>query len=458
MNQTIDLAKGRIGRLLFQLSMPAILAQLINVLYNIVDRMYIGRLPEVGAAALTGVGVCFPIITLISAFASLIGMGGGPRLSIALGEGNHEKAEKILGNALTALLFLSTVLTAFFLIFKHDLLLLFGASNDTIGYAESYLTIYLIGTVFVQLALGLNPFINAQGFAKIGMLTVVIGAALNIMLDPLFIFALGMGVRGAALATILSQAVSGVWVLAFLAGGRTQIKIRLRRMRPEWRILLPVLALGISPFVMQATESLVQITLNSGLSRYGGDVYVGAMTIINSITQILLMPLTGLGQGAQPIIGYNYGARQLDRVKQTFRLLFAASVSFSVLNWAVVMLFPTPFVLIFNDDPSLLDTTRHCIRIFLAGMFMMGMQFSCQQTLLALGQAKVSIFIALLRKIILLIPLALILPLWWGTTGIFLAEPIADATCATCAVIIFAVQFKRVLRRAEQEIPPGIVC
>lgn len=436
---TNDLGKESVGKLLFKLSLPAITAQLINALYNIIDRMYIGRIPVYGSSALTGVGVAFPIIMVISAFSSLIGMGGAPLASIKLGGNDKKGAEKILGNCFSCLLILSLTLTLFFLVTKNKLLFMFGASNKTFTYANSYLTIYLLGTIFVQISLGLNSFINSQGFAKIGMSTVLIGAFLNIILDPIFIFSFKLGVKGAALATIISQAASAIWVLKFLFGRKTILKIRKENLYLNKKVILPILALGISPFIMQSTESLVQVTLNSGLQRYGGDQYVGAMTIISSIMQIILMPLMGLTQGAQPIISYNYGAKNYDRVKKAFKLLLTSALCFSMFAWALAMFVPKLLIVIFATDPKLINVTTWAIRIFLCGILFFGAQIACQNTFIALGEAKVSLFLALLRKIILLIPLAIILPKFLNVKGIFIAEPISDilATLTTCTVFYF---------------------
>lgn len=441
-----------IGKLLFKLAAPAILAQIINALYNIVDRMYIGNIERIGKLALTGVGLTFPVIILIAAFSILVGMGGAPIAAIKMGEKNNQAAEKIMGNCLTLLLFFSVVLTAFFLIFKRPLLYMFGASDSTISYADEYLTIYVVGTVFVQLALGMNCFITTQGFSTVGMLSVLIGAVLNIALDPVFIFAFGMGVKGAAIATVFSQGCSTCFVLAFLLSRKSHLRFRLQNLRIDFKLIGPVLALGLSPFIMQATESLVNITLNASLQHYGGDLYVGAMTIIGSVMQVVLMPMHGLTQGAQPIISYNFGAGQFDRVKRTFRILLTSCLIFSVTVCALILIFPQLVVRIFNSDPELVGVTCTCMRIYAAGIWAMGAQTACQQSFVAIGQAKISIFLALLRKIILLIPLALILPLFMGTPGVFIAEPIADIGAATTTTIMFAVFFKRYLTRKENEL------
>ncbi len=444
-----------IGKLLFKLAAPAILAQIINALYNIVDRMYIGNIEGIGKLALTGVGLTFPVIILIAAFSILVGMGGAPIAAIKMGEKNNQAAEKIMGNCLTLLLFFSVILTAFFLIFKRPLLYMFGASDSTIGYADDYLTIYVTGTIFVQLALGMNCFITTQGFSTVGMLSVLIGAVLNIALDPVFIFAFGMGVKGAAIATVFSQGCSALFVLTFLFSRRSHLRFRLPNLRIDFKLIGPVLALGLSPFIMQATESLVNITLNASLQYYGGDLYVGAMTIIGSVMQVVLMPMQGLTQGAQPIISYNFGAGQFDRVKRTFRLLLTSCLIFSVTVCALILIFPQLVVRIFNSDPELVNITCTCMRIYAAGIWAMGAQTACQQSFVAIGQAKISIFLALLRKIILLIPLALILPPFMGTSGVFIAEPIADIGAATTTTIMFAVFFKRYLMRKENELGPA---
>lgn len=446
-----DLGKDSVGKLLFRLSMPAILAQVINALYNIVDRMYIGHIPQVGSLALTGVGITFPIIMLISAFAALIGMGGAPLASIKMGEDNEDGAQRILGNCFVVLIGISVVLTVVFLLTQRPLLFAFGASGATIDYAIGYLTIYLFGTIFVQMALGLNAFITAQGFAKTGMMTVLIGAVLNIALDPLFIYGFGMGVQGAAIATVISQGVSALWVLWFLFGKRTRLKIHLQYLRPNWKIIGGVVALGVSPFIMQATESLVNVVLNSTLQRYGGDLAVGSMTVITSIAQFSLMPMMGLAQGAQPVISYNFGAKQMGRVKQAFRLLFISSLTYATLVWAVGVFAPRVFVSVFTNDAVLLESAAGYLRIFIAGTCMMGGQIACQQTFIALGQAKISMFLALLRKVILLIPLVYLLSSFLGTIGVFVAQPIADVLAASTTMLMFALEFKKIIKKRMEE-------
>ena len=451
------LGSAPVGQLMVKLALPAVAAQLINALYNIVDRMYIGRMEEVGDLALTGLGVTFPILMFISALSALAGMGGGSRAAICMGEKDIDGAEAILGSC-TALLFcMAVAATALFQIFKDPLLLLFGASETTLPYASGYLSVYLWGTVSVLLSIGLNNFITTQGFSLFSMLTVVIGAVCNIVLDPIFIFGLHMGVTGAALATILSQTVSALWVLSFLLGKRTLLKLRLRHLRLKPSVLLPVVAIGISPFIMQSTESLVSITFNSSLKAYGGDVYVGAMTIASSVMQVGSMPLHGLAQGAQPILGFNFGAGNFDRVKKAFRLLLRSCLVFTCVMWASAELFPNVFIALFNDKPELVDAARQTLRVYLAGMFAFGVQSSCQQTFVALGEAKVSLFLALLRKIILLIPLILILPQFLShpVFAVWLAEPIADICAALTTGTMFFLRFPRILARRDAELRKG---
>ena len=447
---TNQLGTERIGKLLLKLSVPAITAQLVNVLYNIVDRAYIGNIPETGAQAIAGLGITMPIIVLIMAFSSLVGMGGAPLASMRLGAQDDEGAQRILNNCFAMVLGFAVVLTVLCEVLAVPLLRAFGASSATLPYALEYLRIYAAGTVFVMITLGMNSFINCQGFSSVGMWTVIIGAALNIALDPLFIFVLDMGVRGAALATILSQGVSCLWVLLFLTGKKTRIRLKPAMMKPRRDIVGRVLGLGVSPFVMQSTESLVQIVINTGLARYSGDLAVASMTIISSVMMVLNMPLQGLGQGAQPIISYNFGAKNIDRVRRTFRLLITITLSFSTLMCLLVELVPGVFIRIFSSDAELIELTCRVIRIFIAGFFAMGAQFAVQQMFLSVGQAKSSVFIAMLRKIVLLIPLALILPRLFGlgAMGIYIAEPIADFTCASISCILFAVKSRKIF--AEQ--------
>lgn len=434
-----NLGEDRIGGLLFKLALPAILAQVINLLYNLVDRMYIGHIAKVGSVALTGLGVTMPFIMCVSAFAALVSMGGAPRASIMMGRGNREEAERILGNCTSMLVIVAVIVTAVSQIWGTDILMLFGASESTLPYAWAYMQIYSIGTIFVQLALGLNAFINAQGFAKIGMLTVVIGAVCNIVLDPIFIFGLHMGVRGAALATIISQGISCVWIIRFLLGRQTTLRIRKENLRIRPKTVGPCIALGVAPFIMQFTESVLNICFNTSLLKYGGDVAVGAMTILSSVMQMSMLPIQGLTQGAQPIIGFNYGAKKMDRVKKTFRLLFLSCVTFTAVIWLICMLLPQAFILIFTDQAELIAFTKWAMRIYMAVSLIFGVQISCQQTFIALGNAKTSVFLALLRKVLLLIPLIYILPAFMEDKlmAVFLAEPVADVIAVTTTSILF---------------------
>lgn len=447
-----NLGEDRIGGLLFKLALPAILAQVINLLYNLVDRMYIGHIAEVGSVALTGLGVTMPFIMCVSAFAALVSMGGAPRASIMMGRGNKEEAERILGNCTSMLVLVAVIVTVVSQIWGQDILLLFGASESTLPYAWAYMQIYSLGTIFVQLALGLNAFINAQGFARTGMLTVVIGAACNIILDPIFIFGLHMGVRGAALATILSQGVSCVWIVRFLLGKETTLRIRKGNLKIRPKTVGPCIALGVAPFIMQFTESVLNICFNTSLLKYGGDVAVGAMTILSSVMQMSMLPIQGLTQGAQPIIGFNYGAKKMDRVKKTFRLLLVSCVAFTAVIWLICMILPQAFILIFTDQAELIAFTKWAIRIYMAVSVIFGVQISCQQTFIALGNAKTSVFLALLRKVILLIPLIYILPAFMEDKlmAVFLAEPVADVIAVTTTSILFYRTY-RTLDKAQEE-------
>ncbi|POP31043.1 MATE family efflux transporter [Lactonifactor longoviformis] len=404
-----------------------------------VDRMYIGHIPDIGPNALTGVGVTMPVIMAISAFAALVSMGGAPRASIMMGKGKNEEAEKIMGNCTTMLAVLAILLTVIFLAFGKPILLMFGASGNTISYAWAYMQIYSVGTIFVQLSLGLNAFINAQGYAKTGMLTVAIGAVCNIILDPIFIFGLDMGVRGAALATIISQAVSSVWVVKFLTGSKSTLRIRLKNMRPKGEYIFPSLALGAAPFIMQFTESILSVCFNTSLLKYGGDIAVGAMTILTSVMQFSMLPLQGLTQGAQPIISFNYGAENIQRVKEAFHLLLKSSMIYSTLLWAISIFAPQVFIAIFTGNAELAAYTKWAIRIYMAVSLLFGIQIACQQTFIALGNFKTSVFLALLRKVILLIPLIFILPhlIPNQVLGVFLAEPIADFIAVSVTSILF---------------------
>jgi len=446
----IDLGSGSVKRLLVTLSLPTITSQVVNMLYNLVDRIFIGHMQPtetVGKLALTGVGVCFPVIMLISAFAALVAMGGAPRASISEGRGALDHSERIMGNSFSLLILVSLVLTAVFLAFSEPLLLTFGASENTIDYAVDYLRIYALGTVFVQITLGMNAFITAQGFTTVSMKTVLIGAGLNTVLDPIFIFLLDLGVQGAALATILSQAISALWVLRFLTGPQSKWKLRKENLLPVPAVFLPSVALGLSPFIMQSTESLIAVCFNSSLLKYGGDTAVAAMTVLTSIMQFALMPLHGLSQGAQPIVSYNFGARNASRVREAFRCLLISCFAYSMVLWLLVQL----FILIFNDDPALIDYAVWALRIYMGATGLFGIQIACQQTFVALGNAKTSLFLAALRKIILLVPLIYILPVFFSNKAfaVFLAEPVADflAVCATSAM--FFLQFRRSMASLE---------
>ena len=439
-----------IGKLLFKLAVPTVIAQLINMLYNMVDRIYIGRIPGDGALALTGVGVCMPLIMIISAFAALVSSGGAPRASIFMGKGNREVAEKTLGNCFMTQIIVSVVLTAILLIWNRDFLLAFGASENTIEYSVAYMNIYAVGTIFVQLTLGMNAFITAQGFAKTGMLSVMIGAVVNIILDPILIFGFDMGVKGAALATICSQAVSCIWVLSFLFGKKTQLRIRVKYMKPEKKIILPSITLGLATFIMQSSESVISVCFNSSLLKYGGDIAVGAMTILTSVMQFAMLPLQGLGQGAQPIISYNYGAKNAERVKGAYKLLLKSSLGYAIVLWAFVMIAPGVFSAMFTTDVELIAFTKTALRIYVAVLFMFGIQMACQMTFTSLGNAKSSITVAVMRKFVLLIPLIYILPAIFKENqvmAVYLAEPVADLLAVTYTAILFRVQFKKALRK-----------
>lgn len=442
------LGTEKVGRLLVRLAIPTITAQVVNMLYNIVDRIYIGHIPEEGALALTGLGLCFPVLMLVAAFSSLVGMGGAPQASIRMGKKDNEGARHILGNCFTMLLALSIALTIICRIFSRELLYLFGASDDTIRYALDYMNIYVLGTVSVMLSLGLNAFITAQGFTKTSMLTVIIGAVTNIVLDPILIFGFGMGVRGAALATIISQTVSAVWVLWFLCGPKTVLRIQKRCMRIQLPVALPVLALGLSPFIMTSTESLLNVCFNTSLQKYGGDLAVGSMTILTSSMQLCSLMLQGLAQGAQPIISYNFGAGKLERVKEAFRLLLFSAVGFAGAVWLVVRIWPGFFPSLFTEDGTLLTYASWALGIYMGTSFAIGVQVSCQQTFVAIGEAKVSLFLALYRKMIVLIPLIYILPhfLEDKVFAVFLAEPVADVIAAATTMGMFVLKFRKLAR------------
>ena len=450
MNEDKDfLGKEPVGKLLLKLALPTVTAQIINMLYNIVDRIYIGHIPEIGEAALTGVGVCMPLIMIVTAFSAFAAYGGAPRASIYMGQGDHDSAEKTLGNCFAVQFIISVLLTAALLLWNRDFLMAFGASDKTIGYGVEYMNIYAIGTIFVQMTLGMNAFITAQGFARTGMFSVLIGAVSNIVLDPIFIFGFNMGVAGAAWATIISQAMSCAWVLLFLCGKKTHLRLRVKYMRLSRKIVLPSLALGLSSFIMQASESVISICFNSSLQSYGGDIAVGAMTILTSVMQFAMLPLQGLGQGAQPIISYNYGARNPERVKAAFKLLLKSSLVYSTLLWALVMLFPQAFAAMFTSSETLMTFTQKALRIYMACLLLFGIQIACQMTFTSLGNAKASILVAVMRKFILLIPLIYIMPLLFSadkTTAVYMAEPVADFIAVTFTAIFFTFQFKKALK------------
>lgn len=449
MNQRQDerLGTEKLGKLMLSMALPQLAAQIINVLYNIVDRIYIGHIEVYGQLALTGVGVTFPILMIISAFGSFAGAGGAPLASMKLGGKDYEGASKILGNSTSLLIGFSVILTIFFMIFKTPILYAFGASNNTISYANEYITIYLIGTIFVQLSLGLNAYISAQGFAKTAMFSVLIGAVINIVLDPIFIFGLNMGVSGAALATIVSQAVSAAWVVRFLTSNKSVIRIEHKYMKMDKTTVLLIASIGISPFIMQSTESLVSITLNSGLQKYGGDLYVGTMSIMLSVMQIIVVPVQGFSQGAQPIMSYNYGAGKFDRVMGTFKRLVAICLGSSLVMAGVAIFMPQVFARVFTQDTALIELTAKVMPIYFFGITIFGIQMACQGLFLATGQAKISLVIAILRKLVLLVPLALILPRFVGVMGVYYAEPIADIISVTVTTIIFLFSYKKIFNK-----------
>lgn len=438
-----------VGKLLLKLALPTVAAQLINMLYNIVDRIYIGHIPNVGSLALTGVGVCMPIIMIVSAFAALVSTGGAPRASICMGKGDKDSAENILGNCFSMQILVSLILTVILLLGNRTFLMAFGASENTIEYAVSYMNIYAVGTIFVQLTLGMNAFITAQGFAKTGMLSVLIGAVSNILLDPIFIFGFHMGVRGAALATIISQTFSCIWVLSFLFGKKTTLRIRKKYMRLQPSVFLPTLALGLATFIMQSSESVISVCFNSSLLKYGGDIAVGAMTILTSVMQFAMLPLQGLGQGAQPIISYNYGAKNVSRVKSAFKLLLKVDLAYAAILWLTVLIFPRTFASMFTSDAALLDYTGSALRIYFAVLVIFGIQMACQMTFTSLGKAGASITVAVMRKFVLLIPLIYIMPHILSsnrTMAVYMAEPIADTLAVTFTIILFSFQFRKALR------------
>lgn len=452
-NDKTFLGTEPVKKLLPRLAIPTVIAQLVNMLYNIVDRIYIGHIPEAGSLALTGLGVCMPLILIVSAFSSFVAAGGAPRASIFMGRGDHDSAEKTLGGCLTMQIIISLILTAVMLIWNEELLYVFGASENTISYAAGYMSIYALGTIFVQITLGLNAFITAQGFAKTGMYTVLIGAVLNIVLDPLFIFALNMGVRGAAVATVISQAVSCVWVLAFLRGKKTVLRLKKDSLLTGLKLMPPCIALGLSVFVMQASESIISMCFNTSLLRYGGDIAVGAMTILSSVMQFAMLPLQGIAQGAQPITSYNFGAKNTARVRESFRLLLKVCVIYSVTLWALVMLFPQIFAGMFASDPQLVGFAARALRIYCGAMFIFGIQIACQMTFVSIGYALCSVIVAVMRKFVLLLPLIYIMPqlLADKVSAVYAAEPVADSLAVVFTIVIFAVNFKKAMCRLEEK-------
>ena len=442
-----------IGRLLLKLAIPTVIAQLVNMLYNIVDRVYIGHMPGESQLALTGVGVCMPLIIVVSAFAAFVSSGGAPRASIFMGKGDLDGAEKTLGGCFTMQIGISVVLTAALLLWGRPLLLVFGASETTIQYAVDYLNVYAIGTIFVQLTLGLNAFITAQGFATMSMITVLIGAAVNIVLDPIFIFVLNLGVRGAALATVISQGISCVWVVRFLNGKKTTLRLKRKNFFPGGKWVWPCVALGLAAFTMQASESVISVCFNSSLLKYGGDVAVGAMTILSSVMQFAMMPVQGIAQGAQPITSYNYGAGNSERVRKVFRLLLAVSLGYTVLLWGVIELFPAAFARIFTPNQELVAFTARALRVYCGVLFLFGIQIACQMTFVSIGNAVCSIIVAVLRKFVLLVPLIYLMPCLMEdkTMAVYMAEPVTDVLAVTFTAVLFAVQFRKALKKLEEK-------
>lgn len=441
-----------VKKLLIQLSVPTVIAQLVNMLYNIVDRIYIGHIPDYGSLALTGIGVCMPLIMIVSAFAALISSGGAPRASIALGRGESDSAEEIMGNCFTTQLFISAALTVIFFIFSRDMLMMFGASENTIDYAASYMLVYSVGTVFVQLTLGMGAFITAQGFTKVSMITTLVGAVCNIVLDPVFIFLFGMGIKGAAVATVISQGVSCLWVMRFLTGEKSRLRLKPQHLRVRTNVILPCIALGLSAFIMQSSESVIFVCFNSSLLKYGGDIAVGAMTVLTSVMQFAMLPIQGLAQGAQPISSYNFGAKNAGRVRETFRLLLTSCLGYSLFLWALVMLFPTLFARIFSPDAALIEFTAAALRVYLGAMFIFGIQIACQMTFVSTGNAPCSIIVAVVRKFVLLLPLIYIMPslLENKTMAVYMAEPVADLIAVTFTAILFKKQFGKAMKALEE--------
>lgn len=450
------LGTAPVGKLLLKLAIPTVVAQLVNMLYNIVDRIYIGHIPGEGSLALTGVGVCMPLILIVSAFAALISSGGAPKASIFMGQGEHATAERLMGGCFTVQVGISALLTAVLLIWNEEFLYAFGASANTISYATDYMNIYSVGTLFVQLTLGMGAFITAQGFAKFGMVTVLIGALTNIVLDPIFIFGLNMGVKGAALATVLSQTLSCLWVLWFLRGRKTLLRLKKKNLIPSVPLVLPALCLGLASFMMQSSESVIAVCFNASLLTYGGDIAVGAMAILTSVMQFAMLPMQGIAQGAQPILSYNFGAGNKQRVKKTFTILLITCLGYSLAVWGAILLFPQVFAGIFTPDETLLSFTASALRIYCGVLGIFGIQIACQMTFVSLGNAPCSILVAVVRKFVLLIPLIYLVPHLVSnpTTGVYLAEPIADAIAVTFTAVLFTVQFKKALRKMGEPSNP----
>ncbi len=442
---------GNLNKLMFSMAIPTIVAQVINILYNIVDRVYIGHIPGASVDALTGVGVALPVIVFISAFSAFVGQGGAPLSSIWLGKGDKEHAEKILGNGTFLLIVFTIILMFVFYIWQKPLLYAFGASDTTISYASTYLSWYLVGTISVEIALGLNTYIIAQGNSGVAMVSVLAGAIFNIILDPLFIFVFEMGVKGAAIATVISQTLSAIWVLYFLTGKKALLKIKFRYLVPDFSIIKSIFLLGISPFVMRATESLISIVMNSELQKYGGDIYVAALTVMQSVMQLFSAPIGGFTQGVQPLVSYNYGAQNFTRVRQTYKKMIVTCGSFSFITTIVVMVFPQVFARIFTDDTTLIELVSRKMPLFMCGMLLFGVQMAIQPVFLALGQAKISLIIAMLRKVILLTPLAIIFPVFFDVDGVFFAEPVSDFISAITAIILFRLNINKILSREKVE-------
>ena len=440
-----------IPRLIFSMGLPAVAAQLVSVLYSTLDRIYLGNIPDIGHDVLTGVGVALPVMILITAVTFLIGVGGSTLAAMRLGEGDTPGAERVLGNAFFLILTLGGGLTVLFQLIRRPMLMAFGASDVTIAYADPYLGIYLWASIFMMITLGLNLFISAQGRPRTAMLSIIISSGVNMVLDPVFIFALNLGVRGAALATLLSQAAGAAWVLRALTSEKAPLRLRAHCLRPEGKTIKTILRLGIAPFAMMSTESLVSVTLNNTLQAYGGDLYVGSMTIMLSVMQVMMTPINGFTQGSQPVLSYNYGAKQPERVRQAFKLMLIVSLAISTAFCLTAVLFPGALARMFGKDAALLALTEKMMPIFLCGVFAVGAQVACQAAFIAMGQAGVSFLLALLRKVLLLIPLALILPRFFGVDGVFYAEPAADLLASAAAVTLFAVRFPRILRKKMEE-------